>query len=218
MNASFADNSQNTAPDYVFPPSGGEPESTSPRTADFGDGNIAFVELRVKDYGGRTKVRAVASTGQESNTMSLPRDGGNNWLPDVGWWAATGTGAELVPDNVTDPWSDADGDIGPIGSPVPPDDVPLNHGWYGDGLIRFHEYRGFVVRGTHIRTDPRRLDIFMSHNVRDNNGVRLPNALDFAKTSLNQFRITAYELFDETEGATARFGRPLRMRSVMACT
>ena len=195
-NAGWTENPQSpdardAAPDYALAPVGGAPVSGS-LSADFGDGNIAIVELRVRDYGGRTRVRATAA-GQEP-TLSLPLDAGNNWIPDYGW---LGPDTEVISDNfgASDVWNADNDTITPAAA------SPPAVGLVGDGFKVFEEYRGFVVNGVHRRTNPGKKDLFVSSLVQ-RNGLSREQSLDFARESLATHGARLHYIRDHTDAAT----------------
>ena len=194
MNAGWSD-ARDTAPDYAFPPVGGGQESPS-RQVDFGNDNIAVAELQVRDYGGRVRVRA-SGAGQEP-TLSLPQDQLNsvsNWIPDAGWRA----GPDQIDDNFSGGangavWTqDAD-----VTSPAAQGDP--NVGLQGDGLKVFEEYRGFVVSGAHVRTNPTKKDLFVSSRV-SRTLLQAPQSVDFARSSLEEHGVRFHYLFDHLEAS-----------------
>ncbi|RMG52704.1 MAG: hypothetical protein D6723_08365, partial [Acidobacteria bacterium] len=80
--------------------------------------------------------------------MRVPKDTDGDLLPD--WWEAdNGLDAQMAGE------ADKDEDERPMvsGPPAP--------GIKGDGLSAYEEYRGFLVMGDHIRTDPRVKDLFV---------------------------------------------------------
>ncbi len=103
------------------------------------------------DCGGMAVISATAtvSSGTFTHTLILPESSGGlnsttriSGIPDI--WAGTFCSA-------TNPCptgrEDADASAGSTVT--------------GDGISAFDEYRGFIVSGTHIRTDPRQKDLFV---------------------------------------------------------
>jgi hypothetical protein len=121
------------SPDFVLI-SSSAPFSTTDYTA--------RVDLDVWDYGGFATV--TVNHSMATAQVHVPKDENLNWLPDAGWYV----GATVVPDSGG--LSSDDTDLTPVG-----DDLA------GDGLTSFEEYRGFVVNGTHTRTDPSMKDVFV---------------------------------------------------------
>jgi hypothetical protein len=187
---------RDSAPDYVLAPVGGGPETPSLQ-AGFTNGVTAMVELRARDYGGRTRVHASASTGPTATPLPLPRDADDNWIPDSGWW----TGPETVFDSFADVavWTE-DTDTTTPDAAGPPAGVGLT----GDGLRVFEEYRGVIVSGAHVRTHPARKDLFVSSLVqRLSGGLTQEQSLDFARQSLAEHGARLHYLFDHTEVTAA---------------
>jgi hypothetical protein len=146
MNVSNPPGRNDDAPDF---------ETTSPTVVSFDSNNVARVNLSCWDYGGWALV-AVNHSGSRAE-LHLPVDLNGNGLPDAGWWAA-GTGFDVhVPDLGQSAADDDDADPFVGGPP--------EVGYFGDGLTRFEEFRGFVALGSHIRTDPSKKDLFGSSNL-----------------------------------------------------
>jgi hypothetical protein len=99
----------------------------------FAGDNTASVTLWCYDYGGFTRLST--TDGVATADFRLPLDIDNNWMPDV---------------------------LSDSGQPGDDDDaLPALDGTPGDGLSRFEEFRGFVVRGVHQRTSPSFKDVFI---------------------------------------------------------
>jgi hypothetical protein len=199
INAQWTADPQNpdprdSAPDYVLTPVGGGSE-TSSLQAGFANGLTAIVELRARDYGGRTRVHASAATGPQATPLPLPRDANDNWIPDGGWW----TGPETVSDSFAGVavWTE-DLDTTTPGAAGPPVDVGLT----GDGLRVFEEYRGVIVSGAHVRTHPAKKDLFVSSLVARTQ-LEPEQSLDFARESLADRGARLHYLFDHTEVTAA---------------
>jgi hypothetical protein len=109
-----------------------------------GDAPGAFpLKVRAYDYGAYGKVTAKLYTQDPeppSSTVSIPRDKNNNWIAD-GWRVENYDAA-------------ADDETGPGGNTYP-----------GDGFSVFEEYRGFMVKGNHVDTDPTQKDVFVYSEV-----------------------------------------------------
>ena len=124
-----------TGDDFAFPDgSTSKPFDLTTRTA--------RISLRCYDYGGSVKVTAVR--GAHNAFLKLPKDEGNNWIPDAGWKLPDGT-------PIADAGNNTDDD----------DFITAETSQQGDGLTRFEEYRGFVVEGQHVRTHPTQADLFI---------------------------------------------------------
>src|SRR5438477_1084099 len=103
--------------------------------------------LTPTDCGGMAVLRINPTT--DNLLFILPQDSNANGIPDV--WENV-----FCPNN-TCPTGAEDVDAGP-GAGLP----------NGDNLSAFDEYRGFMVSGVHVRTDPRQRDVFL-HLVNTNN-------------------------------------------------
>jgi hypothetical protein len=106
---------------------------TSDVTPDF---TLTGNSLTSRDCGGMA-VLLVTPTGSPTLTFILPQDSNANGMPDV--WESK-YGGSLV--------ATAEIDAG-LGTQI------------GDGFNNFDEYRGFMVSGTHLRTDPKQKDLFV---------------------------------------------------------
>jgi hypothetical protein len=146
MNASIASRIDSD-PDFDTP-------TGSFATAPFGADKTARFAVRCWDYGGFADVTALHGPVGNENTasMHLPRDVGFNGIPDEGWLVPDAIGGYyLVPDSFQVASDDNDSNYDPA--------IPNN--FPGDGLSRFEEYRGFIVKGVHVRTDPDKKDLFI---------------------------------------------------------
>jgi len=120
-----------TGPDFTF-----STTTTGSVTVPTPTGNRTGYPLISNDCGGM----AVIQVG--TDTFVIPRDTSSplNGIPDI--WETT-----FCPANSC-PTGKEDGDVGVSGA------AP------GDGIAAFDEYRGFIVSGVHVRTDPRQKDLF----------------------------------------------------------
>jgi hypothetical protein len=166
----------------------------------------ARIGLRVKDFGGRTTVRAQWGT-VPADPLALPHDNPNNWLPDAGWQApfTSPTTSVVVPvgDDGGDAWTDVDEGDTPAASGPP--DVGLR----GDGLTRFEEYRGFVVNGVHTRTSPLHKDLFVASLVDRQPSLSLAQGLEFTKGSLFEHGIRLHHILHPEQAGAAESSGPL---------
>jgi hypothetical protein len=131
-------------------------------SAAFGNDNTARFDVDVYDYGGFAV--PVVTHGSNSAQLPLPVDADQNWLPDVGWKVGTAT----ILQTGLAPGADID-DTPAVTAGVTP------QGLIGDGLANFEEYRGFIVQGQHLRTDPRAKDLFVSSNLSEGIEFAAPN-------------------------------------------
>ena len=95
--------------------------------------------LTSNDCGGMAVIQV--ATGVITDTFIIPRDTNLNGIPDS--WEATFCPANSCPTGK----EDLDASPGNQAS--------------GDGIAALDEYRGFIVSGTHVRTDPRQKDLFV---------------------------------------------------------
>ena len=172
MNAGWGDQ-RDDAPDYTLMRIDGQGSEGDSIIVDFGSEQIvAHVALRVKDYGGSTQVRAMASNGFEATALRLPVDSDGNGLPDIGWVAD----GQVVQDNQQSQTQDIDPAICSAAyaawhaqnqgqPPVCGPSGPPSQGFLGDGLTMAEEFRGFVVRGVLTRTSPQIKDLFIAANL-----------------------------------------------------
>jgi hypothetical protein len=102
-------------------------------------------ELMPMDCGGMAVIQ-VSDTGLagEPFTFVLPRDSDFDGIPDI--YEARFCPAESP--NCLEASADADSGVS-VSAPT------------GDGLAAFDEYRGFMVSGKHVRTDPTQKDLFL---------------------------------------------------------
>jgi hypothetical protein len=106
--------------------------------------------LSVNDYAAWAALKCTITTGGKDYVIdtSIPIDVNGNKIADTGWTA----GATHVTDASLSGSADADND--PVVFTYPPEGVT------GDLLTTLEEYRGFITEDTHIRTDPRKKDVF----------------------------------------------------------
>jgi hypothetical protein len=125
-----------TDPDYTFPNTAAIQIPGTQRTG---------FSLISQDCGGMAVIKAVFPSGTAAAgtwVFVIPADSNHNGIPDI--WEA-----KFCPNNTCqDP--KADNDTG-----------PLSPSQTGDGIAAFDEYRGFIVSGVHVSTDPRQRDLFV---------------------------------------------------------
>lgn len=150
-------NSQDTAPDLQFvvpgtdklktdvPPirvSERKDEATARLAAhDFGAAGMLYVICALQD--GRSVTGFLRHDGRQLCPIPLPYRRDTSLIADA-WrkqWQVTGPDAE-------------DRDPEPVGN-----------GAVGDGFSNYEEYRGFIVGGQHIRTNPARKDFFVLNTI-----------------------------------------------------
>jgi hypothetical protein len=113
--------------------------------------NDTVVRILIKDYAALATLKITIPTGTKSTYSTfkaIPRDTNSNGLADAWhptYWT-TETGLKRGEDIDNEPI--ASGSFNPAGI-------------LGDGLSNYQEYRGFVVAGFHVRTDPRKKDLFV---------------------------------------------------------
>lgn len=121
--------------------------------------HTARVDVVVWDYGGFATLQAMHA-GESAEPLKLPADSDNNWIPDGGWVAtANGAAISTLITGTTQGFREDDQDTNPEGN-----------GTVGDGLINFEEYRGFMVRQEHRRTNAYHKDLFVDSDLPDNIG------------------------------------------------
>jgi hypothetical protein len=99
---------------------------------------VPVPDNEVKHPKGRARIK------YKDNRVTVPRDVDENHIPDGGWLT---TGSVRVEDPV-DPQKDDD-------------NQPVGDGFKGDGLSNYEEYRGFMVKGQHVRTHTTYKDLFI---------------------------------------------------------
>jgi len=104
-------------------------------------GRIGFA-LTSQDCGGMAVIEVTVVGVAGTHLFVLPQDSNRNGIPDI-------VEARLCPQNSC-PTGREDNDAGPV-TPSP----------LGDGIAAFDEYRGFIVGGQHVSTDPRLRDVFL---------------------------------------------------------
>ena len=102
--------------------------------------SINGFRLTPRDCGGMAVVSATLNGA--SYTFIVPQDTNLNGIPDI--WEAV-----FCPNDSCHTGRE-DNDPGPSAGSPP-----------GDGIAAFDEYRGFIVSGVHISTDPRQRDLFV---------------------------------------------------------
>jgi hypothetical protein len=102
--------------------------------------------LKSEDCGGMAVIEVVFPSGTAAAgtyTFVIPADSNHNGIPDI-------FEAQFCPSISPCPLGTEDNDTGP----VQPSQI-------GDGIAAFDEYRGFIVSGKHVSTDPRQRDVFV---------------------------------------------------------
>jgi hypothetical protein len=124
-----------TDADFTFPDTAAVPIPGTQR--------VGF-RLISQDCGGMAVVQAVFSSGAAAGTylFVVPQDSNHNGIPDI--WEA-----KYCPNNSC-PLGTEDSDTGPV--------APSQT---GDGIAALDEYRGFIISGKHVSTDPRQRDVFV---------------------------------------------------------
>ncbi|VTT97713.1 ---NA--- : [Gemmataceae bacterium] len=141
--------------DFVLIDAGGNAKADDKAIEITADANgNATVEIRCRDFGGKTAVRINNAAGQEVARLNIPLDTDQDGLPDfwekmysgpglpagfVGFDSAKKNSVAGVEDGDRD---DDKNEGGKDGKNV------------GDRIPAFDEYRGFFASGTHTRTNP----------------------------------------------------------------
>jgi hypothetical protein len=102
----------------------------------------AWGTLHVTARDDREREAGIVVRGQEKHDLAIPLDENDNHVADAWEVANVGDLRKAAAD---------DGEKLPAGKP----------GTDGDGLSLYEEYRGFRVKGDHVRTDPKRKDLFV---------------------------------------------------------
>lgn len=142
-----------TGPDVYFRNSKGD-VTLGPVSAKV-SGGFATTTIYVDDYAASATVKATIPTGPKLTaavTMRIPQDSNGNTLPDVGWQALPWPGQSTPSQVNSNQINRAEDDF---------DTNPSGPSQAGDGLSAYEEYRGFVVGGKHIRTNPFVRDLFI---------------------------------------------------------
>lgn len=122
---------------------------------------VAKAELQCSDYGGFGEIQVSAAAFSASTR--IPENDESSLLPEHGWVTTTGT---VITNYGLAAESDEDSTPAVAGPPA--------NGLVGDGLSNYEEYRGFIVREEHRRTNPFKKDLFVSSNAYTNIAF-LPN-------------------------------------------
>ncbi len=117
--------------------------------------NEAVIAVQPLDYGAWGRLEAevkVVVRGREQTTRAVYKPVGTDWLAlpkdDDG-------------DHVADSWAKQ---MGIEENAVDDNDPKPGRQYPGDGLSVYEEYRGFMVQGKHVRTDPKVKDLFVWDN------------------------------------------------------
>lgn len=126
-------------------------EGLKATTAD--DVNEAEVVLQAMDYGAYAKLTAVATVvvnGKEMEVRAVNKTSGEHWvsLPK-----------DENSNSIADSWEKSHG-IYPAAGDADDDNEPEGKA-PGDGLSTYEEYRGFHVKGAHVRLNPAKKDLFI---------------------------------------------------------
>ncbi len=140
----------------------------------FGADNTARFNVDCWDFGGFATATVTHGTGvnQVTAQLRLPADANGNDLPDAGWLATQNDQGTTVTTQVGDSGlATDDSDVGPTGSSA-----------LGDGLTNYEEYRGFIIQGAHVRTNPNVKDLFV--NLQNSLPLGFAANLPFSKWSI----------------------------------
>lgn len=154
----------NPAADFDAPSADGQTITTRNKV------NTITVTVTSYDYGSFGKIRACcmkddnSDCESHSDPRSIPVDANGNHVADAAP-QNTGPGAS----------SGANDDK---------DNSPAGEGTDGDHLSRYEEYRGFMVKGVHTRTDVTAKDVFVRNNVGNVGGASLGDSGDMTSANL----------------------------------
>lgn len=169
-------NTINPAADFDAPSADGQTITTKNKV------NAITVTLTAYDYGAFGKIRACCMKDDDSACEShselrpVPIDANGNNVADA---APQNTGPGAANAATDDK-----------------DNSPAGEGTDGDHLSRYEEYRGFMVKGTHTRTDVAAKDVFVRNNVGNVAGASLGDSGDMTSANLTApvHPVTASEL------------------------
>lgn len=160
------------SPDFAFS------AAPVPFVASTGVSKTGFL-LTPLDCGGMAVISATTTAG--THTFVLPQS-------DLG--LNGGTGISGIP-NI---WAAAFCTQGSCATGREDSDSSLGNSTNGDGIFAFDEYRGFIVSGLHIRTDPRQKDLFI-HLVNPQCGASTASLVGGGTTSY----VTGNSLFSNVD-------------------
>jgi hypothetical protein len=144
-------------------------------------GEIQIAYLSCYDWGAYGKVKATLIYEDDKSEKAARIA----YLPDRGYISIP---YDENQNHIADSWEESVDDEG-AGDPLADDDKKPDNAEsrFGDGLTYYEEYRGFMVKGKHISTDPTVKDVF----IYDENRIGIGH---FANSGLN------IHLIDENEG------------------
>lgn len=156
----------------------------------------AVVELRITDWAATATIRATRDSTGEEVLLQLPLDEDGDGIPDKLWEVTDDSGQP--PYLVTRPVSACADE-----EPAAP------HSTGGDGLSSWQEYRGFIVRAQHRRTDPWRKDLFVQdrHNLGWGHLTRDSDGDGISDTNLGLHSISLGEWSDPARHVINSHGR-----------
>jgi hypothetical protein len=200
------DNAHDDEPDYGLFAWGHDEDYLSSRAAGFQEGLYAQTYLRIRDYGGYTRVRATASNGAQ-DSVQLPNDANGNLIADSGWMAY---GVRVADDRPS--WEDVDaarclvnaGGCDPNSPTDAEPEPPVAAGMYGDGLTRLEEYRGIRIHDVIMPMDPSIKDLFIAGRVKSTDGLT-DYGLGFV-SAFNGFPIRVHHIRGALEAKPPDYG------------
>ncbi|MFP4036962.1 MAG: hypothetical protein ACLFUE_05525 [Desulfobacteraceae bacterium] len=142
----------------------------------------ARVIVQTRDWGAYGKLHAAAILhigGQEIEVQAVYEAAGTPWvtLPQ-----------DEDNNSIADEWQRQNG-LQDLSGAADEDDIPEGSG-PGDGLSLYEEYRGFSLKGTHARLDPKVKDLFIF----DQDGLAADSYLEQATHGLKLRYVTADEM------------------------
>ena len=122
----------------------------------------------------------------KDNRVNIPVDIDENNIPDNGW---------LIPFTTDDKGKIVNAKFPDynVGNEIDTDDKPTGDKFHGDGLSLYEEYRGFMVKEEHRRTDPSKKDLFVNND----DGLPVESFIKATTIPVHQINSTQYSSLDQ---------------------